>query len=144
MPPEADHPIAVRMENITRQFPGVIANQDVHLQVASGTFHALIGENGAGKSTLLNILYGRLRPDKGRIFLNGNEVTNTLKSPADAIKLGVGMVSQHYALIPALTVLENVMLGMEPTFGMGLLRKKEAAERIQTLASQLQIGRAHV
>ncbi len=138
--PANDPNLAIRMENITRHFPGVIANQNVHLQVTQGTFHALIGENGAGKSTLLNILYGRLRPDKGRIFLKGNEVTDSLKTPADAIRHRVGMVSQHYALIPALTVLENVMLGMEPTGALGILQRGKASERIQVLATQLQIA----
>ena len=101
------------MENITKRFPGVVANQNVHLRVVPGTFHAVIGENGAGKSTLLNILYGRYRPDAGRIFVEGEEVTHALRTPADAIRRGIGLVSQHYALIPALTVIENVMLGAE-------------------------------
>ncbi len=126
----------VQMENITKRFPGVVANQSVHLRVAPGTFHAVIGENGAGKSTLLNILYGRYRPDAGRIFIAGEEVTNALHSPADAIRRGVGLVSQHYALIPALTVLENVMLGAEGS-AAGILQPRRAATRIQTLAQQL-------
>src|SRR5690348_5632066 len=106
---EADE--AIRMENITKRFPGVIANRVVHLKVRAGAFHAVIGENGAGKSTLLNILYGRYRPDAGRIFVRGEKVTERLHSPADAIRRGIGLVSQHYALIPALSVLENVILG---------------------------------
>lgn len=126
----------VRMENITKRFPGVTANREVHLRVRSGSFHAIIGENGAGKSTLLNILYGRYRPDIGRIFVRGEEVTDTLRSPADAIRRGIGLVSQHYALIPALTVLENVILGAEPTL-FGALNRRQAAERITQLAEQL-------
>src|SRR5437763_14834654 len=109
------------MRSITKRFPGVVANQDVSLIVRPGTFHAVIGENGAGKSTLLNILYGRYRADSGRIFVQGEEVTQSLHSPADAIRRGLGMVSQHYALIPALTVLENIILGAEPTLPGGML-----------------------
>src|SRR5690349_10591280 len=125
--------LAIRMENITKRFPGVLANRGVHLKVRIGAFHAVIGENGAGKSTLLNILYGRYRPDAGRIFVNGEEVTETLHSPADAIRLGIGLVSQHYALIPALSVLENVILGAEPVLPGGILDRRQAAERITAL-----------
>jgi simple sugar transport system ATP-binding protein len=125
------------MENITRRFPGVVANSRVYLAVQKGAFHAIIGENGAGKSTLLNILYGRYRPDAGRIFVRGEEVTDKLHSPADAIKRGLGLVSQHYALIPALTVLENVMLGAEPTWPGGMLNRRQAAEKIRDLADKL-------
>ncbi len=122
------------MENITKRFPGVVANQNVHLRVASGTFHAVIGENGAGKSTLLNILYGRYRPDAGRIFVAGEEVSGALRSPADAIRRGIGLVSQHYALIPALTVLENVMLGAEGGLPGGILQPRKAGARVRQLA----------
>ncbi len=127
----------VQMENITKRFPGVVANQNVHLRVVPGTFHAVIGENGAGKSTLLNILYGRYRPDAGRIFVNGEEVTHALRAPADAIRRGIGLVSQHYALIPALTVIENVMLGAERGLPGGLLQPRKAGARAQQLAEQL-------
>src|SRR5438552_482253 len=89
------HP-AIRMDSITKRFPGVIANQDVSLTVQRGTFHAVVGENGAGKSTLLNVLYGRYRPDAGRILLGDEDVTHALNSPADAIHRGLGLVSQHY------------------------------------------------
>src|SRR5690349_7410827 len=132
--PDAQSETAVlRMENITKRFPGVTANRGVHLLVRAGTFHAVIGENGAGKSTLLNILYGRYRPDAGRIFVRGEEVTEALHSPADAIRRGIGMVSQHYALIPALSVLENVVLGAEPVLPGGILDRRQAAERITAL-----------
>ena len=127
----------VQMENITKRFPGVVANQNVHLRVVPGTFHAVIGENGAGKSTLLNILYGRSQPDAGRIWIAGGEVTNALHTPADAIRRGIGLVSQHYALIPALTVIENVMLGAERSSPGGILRPNQAGTRIQELAQQL-------
>jgi simple sugar transport system ATP-binding protein len=128
------------MENITKRFPGVIANRGVHLHVLAGTFHAVIGENGAGKSTLLNILYGRYRPDAGRIFVRGEEVTEALHSPSDAIRSGIGLVSQHYALIPALAVQDNVVLGAEPTLPGGMLDRRRAAERIAALAGQLGLG----
>lgn len=127
------------MENISRSFPGVLANDSVNLRVRRATFHALIGENGAGKSTLLNILYGRFRPDQGRIFLYEKEVTSILRSPADAIRLGIGLVSQHNALIPALTVLENIVLGGEPTYLGQLLAPSKAQKRIAELANQLGI-----
>ncbi|HZT42762.1 MAG TPA: ABC transporter ATP-binding protein [Chthonomonadaceae bacterium] len=135
-PPDA----LIRMEHITRRFPGVLANADVHLYVRPGAFHALIGENGAGKSTLLNILYGRYRPDDGQIFLAGQDITNLLQSPADAIRLGLGLVSQHYALIPALSVLENIVLGAEPIAAGGLLDRRRAVQRIRDLAGRLGLG----
>jgi simple sugar transport system ATP-binding protein len=117
-----------------------VANQDVRLHVRAGAFHAVIGENGAGKSTLLNILYGRYGPDAGRIEIRGSDVTTTLRSPSDAIRCGIGLVSQHHALIPALTVLENLMLGAEePQYGI-LLRPAHAAQRAVTLANQLGLG----
>ncbi len=136
--------LIVRMDNITREYPGVIANRNVHLHVRAGAFHAVIGENGAGKSTLLNILYGRSKPDAGRIFIANahgveEEVTNTLNSPAEAIRRGIGLVSQHYTLIPALTVLENVMLGAEMPILGGFLHPRRAAERTRELAAQLGI-----
>ena len=137
--PPAENGI-VRMENITKRFPGILANDGVHLHVQPGAFHAVIGENGAGKSTLLNILYGRYRPDEGRVFLAGEEVTHKLHSPSDAIRRGVGLVSQHYALIPALTVLENVIMGAEPAFPSGVLNKNKAAEQIRELAGRLDMA----
>lgn len=135
--PSSHSDYIVRMEHITRRFPGVVANDDVHLYVKRATFHALIGENGAGKSTLLGILYGRILPDEGRIFLYERDVTQELRSPADAIRLGIGLVSQHHALIPALTVLENILLGVEPILAGGLLAPSQALEHIQELAVQL-------
>lgn len=130
---------AVRMVSITKGFPGVVANQDVSLTVQPATFHAVIGENGAGKSTLLNILYGRYRQDAGQIFLQGRDVTNAMHSPADAIRLGLGLVSQHYALIPALTILENIVLGAEPAGPLGILNRRTARERIRLLTHQLNL-----
>ena len=142
--PEFSPNLIIRMDNITREYPGVVANKNVHLHVRSGAFHAVIGENGAGKSTLLNILYGRCKPDAGRIFLKNaheieEEVTNALNSPADAIRRGIGLVSQHYTLIPAFTVLENVMLGAETPLPGGFLQPRRAAERTRELAAHLGI-----
>ena len=131
--------LVVRMENITKRFPGIVANSRVHLRVQAGSFHAVIGENGAGKSTLLNILYGRYRPEEGRVFLGDEEVTGKLHSPADAIRRGVGLVSQHYALIPALTVLENVVLGAEPMRAGLVIDRAAAARRITEIAAKLDI-----
>jgi len=104
---------AVELEGITKIFPGgVQANKNITLRVRKGEVIGLLGENGAGKSTLMNILYGLLKPDEGRIVINGEEVD--LASPQDAILRGVGMVHQHFKLIPVLTVTENVVLGLEP------------------------------
>lgn len=128
---------AIEIRGVTRRFPGVIANDAVSLTVQSNSFHAIIGENGAGKSTLLNLLYGRYRPDAGRILLFGDDITDIVNSPADAIRLGLGLVSQHNALIPALSVLDNILLGMEPTHPLGFLKRTEARRRALQLASQL-------
>lgn len=132
------HP-AVRMESITKRFPGIIANQDVSLNVRFGSFHAVIGENGAGKSTLLNVLYGRYRPDTGRILVGGEDVTNALNSPADAIRRGIGLVSQHNSLIPALTVIENIILGAEPIGAACIINRRAARDRILDTTRQMQI-----
>ena len=129
--------VLIRMEQITKRFPGIVANDKVNLTVRTGGFHAVIGENGAGKSTLLSVLYGLCRADEGRITLRGEDVTQALHSPADAIRRGVGLVSQHYALIPALSVIENVMLGAEPLRAGGILNRRAAAERIAKLAERL-------
>jgi len=103
---------AVEMLNITKEYPGVIANNNVTLIVRKGEIHGLIGENGAGKSTIMNLLYGMGRPDSGVIKINEKEVS--LSSPKDAIKLGIGMVHQHFMLAPTLSVIENIVLGKAP------------------------------
>ncbi len=128
---------ALQMEGVTKRFPGVTANRDISIKVRKGAFHAIIGENGAGKSTLLNILYGRFQPDEGRLFIGGEEVTHLLNSPQDAISRGIGLVSQHYSLIPALTVFENIALGSEPASFGGVLRWSKAENRIRRLMEQL-------
>lgn len=107
----------MELAGITKRFPGVVANHDIHLTVRRGTVHALCGENGAGKSTLMKILYGMQKPDEGTITLGGEQVT--LHSPADAIARGIGMVHQHFMLADNLTVLENVVLGAEKLHGIG-------------------------
>ena len=122
----------LELTGITKRFPGVLANDDVHLEVAVGEIHALLGENGAGKSTLMNILYGLYRPDGGEVRLNGEP--SGIASPADAIEAGVGMIHQHFMLVPTLTVAENVALGLA---GNGvLLDTSEVAERVGELSSR--------
>src|SRR5689334_5181893 len=107
----------VVIRDILKQFPGVVANHDVNITIRPSTVHALIGENGAGKSTLMKILYGVQKPDAGTITVDGTEVH--FSSPTDAIKVGIGMVFQHFMLADNLTVLENVVLGAEKLHGIG-------------------------
>ncbi|UCM91890.1 ABC transporter ATP-binding protein [Streptomyces marincola] len=114
------------MRGITKRFPGVVANHDVDITVKRGTVHALVGENGAGKSTLMKILYGMQRPDEGVITVDGEQVV--LRSPADAIARGIGMVHQHFMLADNLTVLENVVLGAEKLHGIGAAARRRILE----------------
>jgi general nucleoside transport system ATP-binding protein len=123
--------VAVQLRGITKTFPGVRANYDIDITVRRGTVHAIVGENGAGKSTLMKTLYGMHRPDEGTIEIDGKVVT--LKSPSDAIGLGVGMVHQHFQLADNFTVLENVILGDEPASRTGVIRMGEARKRIQEI-----------
>src|SRR5579864_9770493 len=109
---EREIPLAVEMRDICKAWPGVVANDHVNLAVRKGEVHALVGENGAGKTTLMNILYGLIHPDSGEIFINGQPAH--ISGPRDAIRLGIGMVHQHFMLIPPLTVAENIVLGREP------------------------------
>ena len=113
---------AVEMRHITKQFPGVLANDDITFTVFNGEIHALLGENGAGKTTLMNILYGLYQPDSGEIYLKDQKVQIT--GPEDAITLGIGMIHQHFMLIPPFTVAENVVLGIEPKKNIFLDREK--------------------
>src|ERR687890_1481375 len=115
-----DVPLAVELRGITKRFPGVVANRDIALRVRRGEVHAIVGENGAGKSTLMKTLYGEHRPDEGQILVDGRQVH--FRSPADAIAAGIGMVHQHFILAVNFTVLENVVLGSEPTRGVRLDR----------------------
>ena len=121
----------VELDGITKRFPGVVANHDVHVRVVPGEVHAIVGENGAGKSTLMKILYGMQRPDEGLIRVDGREVH--FRSPKDAIAAGIGMVHQHFMLAHNLTVLENVIMGSEPT-RVGMIDFGAARRRIQELS----------
>lgn len=122
----------VKMEGISKRFALVRANDCVDLDVRKGEIHALVGENGAGKSTLMRILYGLYRADSGKVYINGR--LTELRSPADAISLGIGMVHQHFMLIPPLSVAENVVLGSEPLRAGFMLDLEGAAERIRVLS----------
>ncbi|MEO3862159.1 ABC transporter ATP-binding protein [Acrocarpospora sp. B8E8] len=123
---------AVALDGITKRFPGVVANRDIHLSVAKGHIHAIVGENGAGKSTLMKILYGMQRPDEGEIRINGSPVS--FHTPADAIAAGIGMVHQHFMLADNLTVLENVVLGSEPRKGGVALDFAAARKKIKEIS----------
>src|SRR5918911_4705371 len=107
------------MRGITKRFPGTVADDHVDFDLREGEVHALLGENGAGKSTLMNILYGLYKPDEGEIVVDGRTVS--FGSAKDAIAAGIGMVHQHFMLIPVMTVAENIVLGTEPTHGAILL-----------------------
>ncbi|MBO4583525.1 MAG: ABC transporter ATP-binding protein [Clostridia bacterium] len=121
------------MLHITKRFPGIIANDDITLQLKKGEIHALLGENGAGKSTLMSVLFGLYQPEEGEIRMNGQPVR--IKDPNDANALGIGMVHQHFKLVECFTVLENIMLGVEPNKA-GFLLKGEAREKITELSER--------
>ena len=128
-----DRPYAIEMLHITKRFPGIIANDDITLQLKKGEIHALLGENGAGKSTLMNVLFGLYQPTEGSIYIHGKKVR--IDSPAQAVKQGIGMVHQHFMLVEAMTVLENIILGDRNT--KGIFIDKDARRReIQKLADQ--------
>ena len=116
---------ALEMRGITKRYPGVVANDDIDLDVRPGEIHALLGENGAGKTTLMNILYGLARPDEGEILLDGQPVRIT--GPSDAIARGISMVHQHFMLVPVFTVAENIVLGEETMANPIFLDRDEAA-----------------
>jgi simple sugar transport system ATP-binding protein len=123
---------AIELTGITKRFPGVIANDNVNLTVEKGEIHAVCGENGAGKSTLMKILYGMQAPDEGTMTVNGEEVN--FSSPTDAINRGIGMVHQHFMLADQLTVLENIILGAEPTVDVGRIDFKGAEAQLRQVA----------
>ena len=127
---EEQCPYAVEMLHITKRFPGIVANDDVTLQLKKGEIHALLGENGAGKSTLMSVLFGMIQPEEGVIKLNGKEVQ--INDPNDANAYGIGMVHQHFKLVQVFTVLENIMLGVETT-KHGILQKEEARKKVVEL-----------
>jgi len=128
-----EHKVAVKMVGIVKRFPGVIANDHIDFEVHVGEVHALLGENGAGKTTLMNILYGLYKPDEGEIYVWGRKVK--IHSPRDAIRLGIGMVHQHFMLIPNFTVAENIVLGTKLPRAP-LLDIKEAYRRIEELSKK--------
>ena len=157
-----DGALAVELTGIETRFPGVVANHDVNLRVRPGTIHAIVGENGAGKSTLMKTLYGMHQPEAGTIRVNGDQVV--FRSPSDAIAAGIGMVHQHFMLADNFTVLENIILGSEPTT-RGVIKFAEARARIEAIMQssgthvdldaptsdlgvgqrqRVEIGRAHV
>ena len=116
----------IEMLNITKEFPGIKANDDITLQLRRGEIHALLGENGAGKSTLMSVLFGLYQPEKGVIKKDGKEVR--IKDPNDANRLGIGMVHQHFKLVECFSVLDNIILGVEDT-RMGFLQRTRPAKR---------------
>ncbi|MDD6882043.1 MAG: ABC transporter ATP-binding protein [Firmicutes bacterium] len=121
------------MLNIRKEFPGIVANDDITLQLKKGEIHALLGENGAGKSTLMSVLFGLYQPEKGEIRKNGEVVH--INNPNDANDLGIGMVHQHFKLVEIFSVLENIILGVEPN-KMGFIQKKEAREKVMALSEK--------
>src|SRR5207244_3309905 len=132
----SEAPPVLEMRGVTKRFPtGTLANDAIDLELRRGEIHALLGENGAGKSTLMNILYGLVTPDTGEIRMDGQPVT--IRDPADAIARGIGMVHQHFMLVPVLSVAENVVLGNEIVRGGQLLDLGEAAKRIKVFAEKL-------
>jgi len=124
---------AIEMLNITKRFPGIIANDNITLQLKRGEIHALLGENGAGKSTLMSVLFGLYQPEEGQIKKDGRVVQ--IKDPNDANDLGIGMVHQHFKLVECFTVLDNIIMGIEPTKA-GFLQKAEARKKIIELSEK--------
>jgi ABC-type uncharacterized transport system ATPase subunit len=127
-------PTVLELRGITKTFPGVLANDHIDLTLEKGEIHALLGENGAGKTTLMNILYGLYKPDEGDILVSGEKVD--IHSPNDAIAYGIGMVHQHFMLVPVMTVTENVMLGIEPTRNGIFLDQAKVAKHIREISAQ--------
>ena len=124
----------LELKGITKRFPGVIANDSVNLTVGEGEVVALLGENGAGKSTLMNVLYGLYSADEGEILIDGEPLT--LGSPAESIDAGIGMVHQHFMLVPVFTVAENVILGVEPTNSFGGIKRRDAERAVRELSQR--------
>ena len=123
----------IEMLHITKEFPGIKANDDITLQLRKGEVHALLGENGAGKSTLMSVLFGLYQPEAGQIRKNGKEVV--IRNPNDANALGIGMVHQHFKLVECFSVLDNIILGVEPN-KMGFLQKAEARKKVMALSEK--------
>jgi general nucleoside transport system ATP-binding protein len=127
-----DQPKVLELRGMTKRFPGVLANDRIDFDLGRGEVHALLGENGAGKSTLMNVLYGLYHPDEGEIRINGKRVS--IGSPKEAIELGIGMVHQHFMLIPVMTVAENIVLATEPRHGGVFLDLDQAVRRVADLS----------
>jgi len=128
----------LELRGITKRFPGVLANDHIDLKLNKGEILALLGENGAGKTTLMNILYGLYSQDEGEIFIKGKKIN--IQSPTDAINAGIGMVHQHFMLVPVFTVTENVMLGEEYTHAGGFLDTSKAAKKIEEISEQYKLN----
>jgi simple sugar transport system ATP-binding protein len=128
----------LELRNVTKRFPGVLANDHIDLDLKQGEIHALLGENGAGKTTLMNILYGLYAPDEGEVIVRGEKVD--IKDPGDAIDAGIGMVHQHFMLIPVFTVTENVMLGEESLRYGDFLDRESASKRIQEISENYSLA----
>ena len=124
----------IEMNHIRKEFPGIVANDDITLQLKKGEIHALLGENGAGKSTLMSVLFGLYQPEAGEIKKDGKVVE--IHDPNDATALGIGMVHQHFKLVDVFTVLDNIILGAETTDKLGFLKKKEAREKVIALSER--------
>ncbi len=122
----------LELRGITKRYPGIVADDNVDFDLRRGEVHALLGENGAGKSTLMNILYGLTKPDEGEILVGGKQVS--FSSAKDAIETGIGMVHQHFMLIPVMTVAENIVLGIEPKRDGVLLDERAARRRVEEIA----------
>src|SRR2546430_3704413 len=133
-PSHQEDALRLELRGITKRFGDLVANDGIDLVVEPGEIHALLGENGAGKSTLMNILYGLLRPDEGEIVVDGQ--AQRFKGPGDAIAAGIGMVHQHFMLVPVFTVAENVMLGAEPTGALGVLDRAAARSRVREVSQR--------
>jgi simple sugar transport system ATP-binding protein len=125
--------VSLELKQITKKFGSLLANDQIDLKVENGEIHAILGENGAGKSTLMNIVYGLVNADSGSILVDGKTVE--INEPADALKFGIGMVHQHFMLVPVFTVAENIVLGQEKT-NKGILSLSEAKKRIKQIADE--------
>ncbi|MBQ7098644.1 MAG: ATP-binding cassette domain-containing protein, partial [Oscillospiraceae bacterium] len=121
------------MLHITKRFPGIIANDDITIQLKKGEIHALLGENGAGKSTLMSVLFGLYQPEEGEIRMDGKKVE--IRNPNDANDLGIGMVHQHFKLVECFSVLDNIILGVEPCKN-GFLQKAEARAKVEEISKR--------
>ena len=125
--------MSLELKAITKRFGALVANDQIDLKVEKGEIHAILGENGAGKSTLMNIVYGLLAPDSGSIIVDGKNVS--INEPSDALNCGIGMVHQHFMLVPVFTVAENIVLGHEQS-KRGLLTLEEAKLKIASIAKE--------